>query len=75
MVNKVKVAAVMAMDSMTMLAVAIAVWLPCLFMYGFDTANPHYITLTLLYGTAYFLIVRMVLALVLLLKVKPDGNE
>lgn len=75
MFKKLKAATIMTFDSVAMLAVALAVWLPCFFMYSFDTANPYYITMTLLYGTAYFLIVRGLLALILLCKVITDGND
>jgi hypothetical protein len=65
----------LAIDGIYTLALAVGIWAVCLFMYHFDTAKVHYITQTLLFGTAYMVIGRMVVTafyIALILKQKDQ---
>jgi hypothetical protein len=61
-----KLKQVLAFDSAYMLAIAIAVWLPCLFIYGLHLSRPHFVAQTLLYGTGYMLLIRALTAFYLM---------
>ena len=48
-------------DNLFMLSLAIAIWIPCLLQWYFDTASLYHITTVFLFGTAYLLLTRMIM--------------
>lgn len=63
------------LDSLYVAGTAIAIWIPCLLQLSFGLANPYFITNTFLYGTAYLLLTRTVVCLMLLLKEMRERSE
>lgn len=70
-----KLAEVLRIDSVYTLALAIAVWIPCVLQYSYSTARPEFIAGTFLYGTAYLIFARMTTALALLYLAKTGKIE
>lgn len=64
--NTLKAKELLALDTQYILATAIAVWLPVFLMYWKELARPDYYITTLLFGTGYMLLVRMLTAFILL---------
>jgi hypothetical protein len=63
---------ILAFDSIFFLAMAIAVWIPCFIQIGFDLASLYLIANTFLFGTAYLMLTRMALCLILIFKSKEE---